>query len=133
VDPAEELRWLEGGQRLVAQRRNVVRLSEALPQHVGAGLWQATARHGAAALGRDAGVLAPGMRADWVVLDTDHPRAWGRQGDHLVDTWVMAGGRELVREVWVAGERVVAEGVHVRHRQVAASCRAAMKRLFARL
>ncbi|MGF1469535.1 MAG: formimidoylglutamate deiminase [Sandaracinaceae bacterium] len=109
VDPAEELRLLEVDQRLTRERRLVLRTDG---DHIGAGLWRRAAEGGATAVGVPTGRLAVGHRADLVVLDGAHPRLQGREGDALLDTFVLAGRRGLVREVWVAGERVVADGRH---------------------
>jgi formimidoylglutamate deiminase len=124
VDPAEELRLLEVGQRLIRERRNVLRLGD--DGHVGAGLWAAAGRGGASALGRESGRIAVGCLADLVVLDAEAPRLAGRSRAWAVDTWVMAGGAALVREVWVAGRQVVRDGVHVRRSEVGLAYRRAV-------
>jgi formimidoylglutamate deiminase len=69
-DPAEELRLLEYAQRLLARKRNLVAGTRS--PAVGTTLWLEAAA-GGAALGRNMGAIAPGMRADLVVLDEDHP------------------------------------------------------------
>ncbi len=112
VDPAEELRTLEGGQRLRAERRNVLRPGPGPRHHVGAGRWEAAVAGGARALGETEGGLSVGALADLVVLDDTHPRLVARSDDALLDTFVLAGQRGLVREVWARGERVVSEGKH---------------------
>lgn len=112
VDPAEELRVLEGGQRLRAERRNVLRVGDGPRHHLGADLWRAAAAGGARAMGVPTGSLAVGRRADLLVLDDAHPRLIGRRGDALLDTFILAGQRGLVREAWVDGRRVVADGRH---------------------
>ncbi|MCW2631633.1 MAG: S-adenosylhomocysteine deaminase [Pseudonocardia sp.] len=69
-------------------------------------------RDGAAAIGRDdLGALEPGRWADVVHLDLDDPAFVGIHDDaQLVSNLVWAGGARLVRDVWVGGEQVVAEG-----------------------
>jgi formimidoylglutamate deiminase len=60
----EELRWLEYGQRLQHQRRNIA-VSDA-QRNVGDFLWQGALRGGAQAAGRPVGALAPGCaRTSW--------------------------------------------------------------------
>ena len=89
VDPAEELRWLENGQRLVTGRRTV--LADGPGESVGTGLLQKVCRGGAEALGRPVGALVAGRRADFLALvdvasgdaDADDPAA-------VVDRWVFA-------------------------------------------
>jgi 5-methylthioadenosine/S-adenosylhomocysteine deaminase len=71
-------------------------------------------RGGAAALGRDdIGTLQPGSWADMVHLSTDSPAFVG--GAHTPDgqllaNLVWAAGASAVRDVWVAGEQVLAAG-----------------------
>ncbi len=118
VDPAEELRLLEWSQRLVRQERNVLRnLSREMPdsRHVGSSLWQCATVGGRQALGAGAEpALSPGAAADFVVLDSTHPRLIGAEGDAVLDAYVFGGGPAAVRDVFVGGEHLVQEGCHVR-------------------
>jgi len=109
-DPAEELRLLEYAQRLSRRERNVT-VSTARPS-VGATLWEAATQGGAQAVGRRAGAIAPGCRADLVVLDDTHVDLIGRRDDAILDALVFSGGRGLVRDVMVGGRWVVREGRH---------------------
>jgi formimidoylglutamate deiminase len=126
-DPAEELRLLEYAQRLTRRERNV--LASAHRDSVGGTLWDAAARGGAQALGRAAGVLAPGARADLVVIDGNHVDLAGRDGDAVLDALVFGGGHGLVRDVMVGGRWVVREGRHPAREAVAARYRARVGRL----
>ena len=105
VSPVEELRWLEYGQRLVTRHRNVS-ASAATPS-TGETLYARALAGGAQAAGGGIGGFAPGLRADFVVLDDDAPLFAGRDPAQLVDTWLFAGNVNLVRDVFVGGERVV--------------------------
>jgi 5-methylthioadenosine/S-adenosylhomocysteine deaminase len=69
-------------------------------------------RDGAAAVDRDdIGALEPGRWADVVHVDLDDPVFIAPEDDaQLLSNLVWAGGSRLVRDVWVAGEQVVAEG-----------------------
>jgi 5-methylthioadenosine/S-adenosylhomocysteine deaminase len=71
-------------------------------------------RGGAEALGReDIGALEPGRWADMVHVDLDDPAfATGLDvpDEQLLANLVWAAGSRRVREVWVAGEQVVADG-----------------------
>jgi len=109
-DPAEELRLLEYVQRLVGRRRNI-NISSTSPA-VGTTLWLEAAAGGAQALGREMGALAPGKRADLVVLDGEHPDLASRTGDAIANALVFSGTSGLVRDVMVAGRWVVRERQH---------------------
>jgi 5-methylthioadenosine/S-adenosylhomocysteine deaminase len=83
-------------------------------------------RDGAAAIGRDdLGALEPGRWADVVHLSTDDPAFLhldpGDGGDAAVlSNLVWSAGGRLVRDVWVAGEQVLAGGEPVRVDRAAA-------------
>jgi 5-methylthioadenosine/S-adenosylhomocysteine deaminase len=69
-------------------------------------------RDGATAIGRaDLGALEEGRWADLVHVDLDDPAFAAPEDDaQLLSNLVWAGGSRLVRDVWVAGEHVLAEG-----------------------
>lgn len=126
LDAADELRILEYGQRLTTRRRGVLGTPGA---GCGADLWRRALAGGAQALGLHAGAIAPGRRADLVALDPDDPKLIGRSGDALLDSLVFATPSRAVREVYVAGRRVVADGRHPREEAARAAYRAALARL----
>lgn len=105
VSPVEELRWLEYGQRLLTRHRNIA-VSPAQPS-TGELLYSQALAGGLRACGQ--GDRASG---DFIVLDAGAPALAGATRDDLLDRFVFAGNRPLVRETHVAGERVVAGGQH---------------------
>jgi formimidoylglutamate deiminase len=109
--PVEELRWLEYGQRLLHQRRNVAVSRQ--QRRVGEFLWQGALRGGAQASGRRVGALAAGMRADLLVLDDGHPDLDGAAPEDVLGTFIFAGNDNLVRDVLAGGRWVVRGGRHV--------------------
>lgn len=98
---ASELRLLEYGQRLQLGRRAV--LASHTHSSPGERLYVDAAAGGARALGIDAGRLAPGCRADLVVLDPGHPALWNKAPARVLDAWVFAGDNGCVRDVMVGG------------------------------
>jgi len=123
----EELRLLEYGQRL-AERRRAIAASGASPS-VGATLYRAALAGGARASGRRVAGLAPGERADFLVLDPDSPALAGKAGDTLLDAFVFAGSANPVRDVYVGGRRVIAAGRHAGEAGVLAAFRRTLGRL----
>ena len=115
--PVEELRWLEYGQRLLHQRRNVA----ASPQQrrVGDFLWQGALAGGALACGRDVGALAPGKRADLLVLDSEHPNLYDIAPDDVLGTFIFCGNDNLVKDVLTGGRWVVRDGRHLAQAAIA--------------
>jgi formimidoylglutamate deiminase len=110
VSPAEELRWLEYQQRLRKRRRGV--LAAKTESHVGTRLWRDAAQNGARAVGQPVGRIAVGCRADWLVLDAQHPSMAGTSAETALDRLLFAGADKAIRDVMVGGEWVVKDGRH---------------------
>lgn len=125
--PVEELRWLEYSQRLILRRRNIAASAER--PSVGSNLWREAAAGGARALARPAGAIAPGMRADLVVLDSAHVNLADRHGDALMDSLLFCGSDRLVRHVMVGGRWIVREGHHPAEERFADRYRQVRERL----
>jgi formimidoylglutamate deiminase len=128
VSPVEELRWLEYGQRLMYRRRNLS--ATAAHPSVGESLIDAVLDSASAPCSSLRGRFAPGHRADFIVLDPQTPALLGHTGDSVLDAWLFSGNRPAVREVWVGGQRVVADGRHRERDRLFARYRAALTRLF---
>lgn len=125
--PVEELRWLEYGQRLQQQRRNVA--VGAGQRQVGDFLWQGALRGGAQAAGRPLGALAAGRRADLIVLDAEHPNLCALALDEVLGSLVFNGNDNLVRHVMVGGQWVVRNGRHAAQDAIAARFRQTLTEL----
>lgn len=110
IDPVEELRWLEYGQRLVTRNRNLL-VSTATPNS-GRSLLDGALHGGAQACGRKIGRIEAGYRADFVALDAQHPRLYGRRQDDLIDSWIFSGNANLVKSVFVGGRKIIDQGRH---------------------
>jgi len=69
-----------------------------------------------------------GQRADWLVL---RDQAWlGSVNEHaLLNRWLFAGQRDQIRDVYVAGNRVINDGHHAEEHACAARFAQAMAAL----
>ena len=76
------------------------------------------------------GRLENGWAADFVVLDPEHPALAGSDAGSLAETLLVSGSPGLVREVWVAGVRVVESGRHPRQGEILADLRSLHRRLW---
>jgi len=110
IDAAEELRWLEYGQRLITRGRNV--LAAAAGARTGAALLAGALAGGAQALGAG-GAWAVGAAADFVTLDAGHPALVACPDAALADGWIFSAGRGAIDGVWRRGRQVVAGGRHM--------------------
>jgi formimidoylglutamate deiminase len=127
VAPAEELRWLEYQQRLRKRRRSV--LASVAEPHVGTRLWRGAAQQGAQAIGQPAGTIEVGRRADWLVLDADHPTMVGATADTALDHLVFCAGDAAIRDVMVAGRWVIKERRHAAEDELRPRFAGLMRRL----
>jgi formimidoylglutamate deiminase len=127
VSPFEELRQLEYSQRL-RMRVRVVASEESSPD-VAANLWSAAAAGGAQAVGHPVGAIAPGRRADLVVLDHENVDFEGLAAPSRLGVALFSGNANRVRDVYVAGRKVVDEGRHGSEDEARSAFRGALSRL----
>jgi formiminoglutamate deiminase len=104
VDLFEEARAVELDERLASGRRG---------NHRPADLLTAATEAGMAALGWDAGRLAPGHPADLVTVGLDSVRLAGTRPAEAVDHLVFAATAADVTSVVASGRRIVADGRHL--------------------
>ena len=104
VDLFEEARAIELDERLASGRRG---------HHRPADLLAAATEGGMAALGWEAGRLAPGRLADLVAVDLGSPRLAGATAGQLVDQVVFAATAADVTDLVVGGRQVVAGRRHL--------------------
>ena len=126
INPFEELRWLEYGQRLRSESRNVASIKQ---PHVGQELFGRVLAGGARASGQSQFGLAPGAPADLVVLDADDPMLVGHDTATLLDALLFSGYRLPIERVMVQGEWRVSDREHVDRAETAREFAAAMASL----
>ncbi len=127
IDPARELQTMEYAQRLILRKRNLLASSE--QPSTGARLFAGALAGGAQALGQSGEGLAIGAAADIVGLDPDALALVGRGPEMALDSWIFAGGRDVISDVWRRGRHVVAGGRHVGREAIAARYRRTMIKL----
>ncbi|MEM7311999.1 MAG: formimidoylglutamate deiminase [Planctomycetota bacterium] len=99
TNPRSELRLLEYGQRLTKHRRAVLGTDT---MSVGRRLYEAAANDGAAALGIAGGNLAVGQRAEFVILDSNHPAIAHAEEDRCLDRYIFCDSGNPVKRTIVA-------------------------------
>jgi formimidoylglutamate deiminase len=104
LDPIEELRWAEYSARMRYQRRRVLIADELASP--GPLLLEYGTRRGAAALGLETGVIASGMLADFVAVDTNHPSLAGWNTEDFLDVVFFGSSSDIMTQTWVQGRRV---------------------------
>lgn len=109
INPFEELRWLEYGQRLASQSRNVAAIRR---QQTGRNLFELAVTGGALASAKSDGQIRTGSDADLVVLDDDSPMLAGHTTRSLIDALVFSGFTLPIDRVMVNGNWQVENGRH---------------------
>ena len=97
LDPIEELRWAEYSARMRYQRRRVL-VCEQLTSP-GPLLLDIGTHGGAVALGQETSILAPGMLADFVAIDLNHPSLHGWTEADMLDTIFFGASSDVIRNV----------------------------------
>ncbi len=127
IDPVEELRWLEYGQRLMTRGRNV--LTSSSMANTGRNLIDQMLVGSELSMGRKIGKISKGYRADMLVLDDQHSRLVGRSQDELLDSWIFSGNDNPVSSVIIAGDKRIESHQHVDEVQIEQDFAQTLKRL----
>lgn len=125
----EELRWLEYGQRLGLQQRNVA-AQPGVQASTAARLFEAVRRGSAAPAGLRQWGLEVGARADFLVLDPAASGLRGLPAAATLDGLVFASQGEVLQSVYVAGQRRLHQGQHERQGVIGERFEAAMAALW---
>ena len=100
IDPREELRLIEYGQRLTSRQRAVLGSEK---ESVGRQLYRMAAEWGGKALGVKTGKIGVGHRADLLVIDDQHPTIAGARNDRLLDRFVFSNTGSPIAERMIGG------------------------------
>jgi len=106
IDLLEDARELEYHLRLQKMERNV--LAPMIAQR----LFDCATVNGAASIGFDGGRIRPGAPADFFSVDLNDPSIAGAPVDDLLTTIVFSLSQRAVRDVVVAGKRILENGKH---------------------
>ncbi len=122
IDPFEELRLIEYSQRYQLLGRAC--LTDKDNVSPGLNLAAACYQGGLQSLKLNNGLLRDGYNADFIEIDDAHPAMLRQDPATMWDEMVFAGGRELVKNVYVGGKQVVFGGKHPQHQQKLAALKA---------
>ncbi len=128
---AEELRWLEYGQRLVRRERNVAAAPALGETSTAARLFNHALGAGGCAAGQRHWGLEVGARADALVLDVHAAGLLGIPAAQRLDALVFATDAPAFQSIYVAGECVMEQGVHRDEARIAGRFESAMAELWA--
>jgi formimidoylglutamate deiminase len=130
VSVTDELRLLEYGQRLVHQRRDVLtapgKSRDAQPGRIH---FDTALAGGAQALGQPVGAIVQGRRADLIEIEPEAIVPLPSDLRTVIDQWVFACGKKVVRNVMVGGKWLVVDGKHVRESEISTRYRSILTSL----
>ena len=126
----EELRWLEYGQRLLKQQRNISAAPEQGLPSSAARLFERALQGGASAAGFSRWGFQVGSRADLLVIDPSETSLLGVPRPMLLDALVFSSPGRPWRDVMVAGRWQIRNYEHPVAPQVAARFEQAMEQLW---
>jgi formimidoylglutamate deiminase len=119
IDLLEDARQLEYHLRLQKLERAVLAsLDDAAPSALARRLFDCATLHGARSINAPGGVLEPGRPADFFTVDLNDPAIAGATTDDLLSAIVFGLGRAAIKEVFVAGRQIVADGEHTAQREI---------------
>jgi formimidoylglutamate deiminase len=104
LDPFAELRALEYLERSAHRRRICIEPVEELLR-IGS-------EAGSSAMGIPLGKLEEGYPADIIAIDLHHDTLTGTTEESLLPSILLSGSPNLVRDVWIGGERVITDRTH---------------------
>lgn len=132
IDLFEDARELEYHLRLQRMERNVLASVDkddrsALAKR----LFECATVNGGTSLGFNGGSLHEGAPADFFTVDLDDPSIAGASTTDLLSCLIFSASRAAIKDVFVAGNRIVDDGRHADQKDVIDSFRDLQKRLWA--
>ncbi len=128
LNPNEELRILDYGQRLKKEKRNII--CQTPGSDSGDLIFRGSVQGGRRAAGQnDTRFFAPGQEFDAVILDKDEPLIQVTSSERRLATFVYAGDVSWIKGTIVQGKWLVQNQHHQREKEIVAHFQRAMKEL----
>ena len=128
INPFEEMRLLEYSQRYQHQKR--ILCNGKGSNSAGLGIAQEIYRTGNLSLRVNSAAIRPGMRADFLVLNTHEFEYLMTHENTLWDFLIFSQPRDLIDQVYVGGKRIVSAGKHHLHDEIKERYLKTMSRIF---
>lgn len=131
IDLLEDARAIEYQLRLQKMERAVLASADdARPAALAARLFECATVNGAQSIGAPGGVLDQGRPADFFTVDLDDPSIAGASADDLLAAIVFSSSRTAIKDVWVGGKQIVAEGRHFDQEEIVSKFKVLQKKLW---
>jgi formimidoylglutamate deiminase len=112
IDLMEDARQLEYHLRLERLERTVLTAGGENREDLACRLFKGATQVGAESLGAPGGILEEGLAADFFTIDLDDFSIAGADRDSLLSHIVFSAERTAIRDIYIAGERVIEDGHH---------------------
>jgi formimidoylglutamate deiminase len=129
IDLMEDARELEYHLRLQKMERNVL-ASDSERASLARKLFDCATVNGASSIGFAGGKLARGAPADFFTVDLNDPSIASASHDELLSNIIFSMSRSAVRDVIVAGRRIVEDGRHSQQDQTVEAFRDLQRKLW---
>ncbi|HKO60909.1 MAG TPA: formimidoylglutamate deiminase [Pyrinomonadaceae bacterium] len=130
IDLLEDARALEYNLRLQSMERAVLSREDDGRSALAARLFECATVRGAESIGSPGGDLKEGGVADFFTVDLDDPSIAGATADDLLTSVVFSLSRTAVKDVFVGGEQIVAEGKHNKQEEIVEKFKKLQKKLW---
>jgi len=131
IDLLEDARELEYHLRLQRTKRNVLaKPDDQNPSALAARLFDCATVNGAESIGSAGGKLEPGLQADFFTIDLNDSSIAGASADNLLANTLFSSSRTAVRDVVVAGKRIIENGEHTNQGEIIESFKTLQKKLW---
>lgn len=131
INLLEDARELEYNLRLQKMGRAMLALADDTGQSaLAARLFNCATLSGAASIGAAGGTLEPGRPADFFTVDFDDPSIAGAASDDLLSSIVFSLSRAAIKDVVVAGQRIVEDGRHAQQEDIVRKFKLLQKKLW---
>ena len=111
-------------------RKEVARANDQDPSALARRLFDCATVNGAESIGFAGGKLEPGLAADFFTIDLNDTSIAGASADELLASTVFSSSRTAVRDVVVAGKRIVENGRHADQAEIVESFKILQKKLW---
>jgi formimidoylglutamate deiminase len=130
IDLLEDARLLEYDLRMQHLERVVLDPATPSRERLSRFLYEAASKSGARSLGQNVGELAVGKPADFVAIDLDDLSVAGASPDTLLTNVLFSLERTAVKDVYVGGRSVIADGCHPLEESITAEFRGVQESLW---
>ena len=131
IDLLEDARELEYHLRLQRTERSILaKANDQDPSALARRLFDCATINGAESIGFAGGKLEPGLAADFFTIDLNDTSLAGSSKEDLLASTVFSSSRTAVRDVVVAGKRIVENGRHADQVEIVESFKILQKKLW---